>query len=79
MLPARSTCATTSQSVEVLRQRADLRESYGAVKLALAADPSMDIDTYLARKSAVLQDVLACADLTAAELAEIRRLNDPEG
>lgn len=63
----------------MLRARPDLRERYGAVKLALAADPTMDIDTYLARKSAVLQEVLACSDLTAEELATIRRLNDPEG
>lgn len=64
---------------EVLRARPDLRERYGAVKLALAADPTMDIDTFLARKSAVLQEVLVCSDLTAEEFATIRRLNDPEG
>ncbi|NYD43144.1 GrpB family protein [Nocardioides panaciterrulae] len=61
---------------EVLRARADLREEYAAVKLALAADPDMDIDTYLAGKSTVLQRVLAVADLTAEERLQIRRLND---
>ena len=62
---------------DVLRRRADLREEYAAVKLALAADPDMDIDTYIARKSGVLQKVLAMADLTEEERREILRLNDP--
>ena len=42
----------------------DVREEYGAVKTALAADSDMDIETYVARKSAVLQKVLAVSDLT---------------
>ncbi|HYF71172.1 MAG TPA: GrpB family protein [Nocardioides sp.] len=62
---------------DVLRQRADLRDEYGAVKLALAADPAMDIDTYLARKSPVLQQVLAASGLTDEERRRILRLNDP--
>lgn len=62
----------------VLRARPDLRDRYGAVKLALAADPSMDIDRYLAGKTALLQEVLACSDLDADDLATIRRLNDPD-
>ncbi|MCM3515238.1 GrpB family protein [Nocardioides sp. P86] len=62
---------------DVLRRREDLREAYAAVKLALAADPAMDIDTYVARKSAVLQAVLAVADLTTEERRRILRLNDP--
>lgn len=46
------------------------------MKRALAADPGMDIDTYLAGKSAVLQQVLeASGELSEAELAAIRRLN----
>lgn len=62
---------------DVLRRRADLREAYDAVKRALAADPDMDIDTYIAGKSAVLQEVLeASGEFSAAELAAIRRLND---
>jgi GrpB-like predicted nucleotidyltransferase (UPF0157 family) len=62
---------------DILRRRADLREAYDAVKRALAADPEMDIDTYIAGKSAVLQVVLeASGEFTAAELAAIRRLND---
>ena len=61
---------------DVLRSRDDLREAYAAVKRALAADPAMDIDTYLAGKSAVLQQVLeASGELTQAELDAIRRLN----
>ncbi|CAI9416127.1 GrpB family protein [Nocardioides sp. T2.26MG-1] len=62
---------------DVLRARPDLRDEYGAVKLALASDPAMDIDTYIARKSPVLQKVLAASDLTDEERLEILRLNDP--
>jgi GrpB-like predicted nucleotidyltransferase (UPF0157 family) len=61
----------------VLRARADLRDEYGAVKLSLAADPTMDIDTYTARKSGVLQKVLAAAQLSAEERRQILELNDP--
>ncbi|WP_307853909.1 GrpB family protein [Nocardioides palaemonis] len=65
---------------DVLRRDPDLREAYGSVKRALAADPDMDIDTYLAGKSAVLQQVLeASGAFSEAELAAIRRLNDPIG
>lgn len=64
---------------DVLRVRPELREEYAAVKTALAADPAMDIDTYVARKSAVLQKVLAESDLTDDELRRIHRLNDPAG
>ena len=47
------------------------------MKVALAADPEMDIDTYIAGKSAVLQEVLEVSgELTAEELAEIHRLNE---
>ena len=63
---------------DVLRRRDDLRDEYAAVKVGLAADPNMDIDTYIARKSAVLQKVLAESDLTDEELRRIRQLNDPE-
>lgn len=61
----------------VLRARADLRDEYGAVKLSLAADPAIDMATYIARKSAVLQKVLAASDLTESERLAILRLNDP--
>jgi GrpB-like predicted nucleotidyltransferase (UPF0157 family) len=61
---------------DVLRARADLREAYAAAKLALAADPGMDIDTYIAGKSAVLQQVLEASDrFSDEELLPIRRLN----
>lgn len=60
---------------DVLRRDASLRERYAAVKNALAEDPDMDIDTYIARKSAVLQEVLAASDLTADEKAQIFALN----
>ncbi|WP_240938137.1 GrpB family protein [Nocardioides sp. JQ2195] len=63
---------------DVLRRRADLRDAYAAVKRQLADHPDMDIETYTARKSLVLQEVLAESDLTAEELREIHRLNDPD-
>lgn len=64
---------------DVLRRRADLREAYDSVKRALSSDPGMDIDTYIAGKSAVLQEVLeASGELSAEELAAIRRLNDAD-
>lgn len=63
---------------DVLRRRPDLRDEYAAVKLALGADPTMDIDTYLARKSPVLQRILAAAGFSDAERAEILGLNDPQ-
>ncbi len=62
---------------QVLRSRADLRDAYAAVKLDLAAQPDLDITTYIARKSAVLQQVLAASDLTEAERHQIWVLNDP--
>ena len=64
---------------DVLRSRPDLRDEYAAVKVALADDPDMDIDTYIAGKSAVLQEVLAASDLTDDERQQVLRLNDPDG
>ena len=62
---------------DVLRTRGDLRDAYADVKRALAADPEMDIDTYIAGKSAVLQQVLeASGEFSDGELAAIRLLND---
>jgi GrpB-like predicted nucleotidyltransferase (UPF0157 family) len=51
----------------VLRSHPELRDEYGAVKTALASDPDMDIDTYIARKSAILQKILAASDLMPKE------------
>lgn len=63
---------------DVLRTHRDLRDAYAEVKRALAADPDRDIDTYIARKSAVLQRVLAVSgEFTDAELHAIHLLNDP--
>lgn len=65
---------------DVLRRDRGLREAYAAVKLALAADPDMGTEAYLAGKTAVLQQVLeASGQLSEDELAAVRRLNDPEG
>ena len=62
---------------DVLRARDDLRDAYSEVKIALAGDPGMDIDTYIAGKSAVVQRVLeASGEFSEHELAAIRRLND---
>lgn len=59
----------------VLRRRSDLRDRYGAVKVELSSDPDMDIVSYLAGKSRVLQDVLMLSDLSEDEKAMILRLN----
>ncbi|MGV8912136.1 MAG: GrpB family protein [Rhodoglobus sp.] len=58
-----------------LRADPGLRDRYGAVKLQLASDSTMDIYRYIAGKSAVLQDVLAASDLTADEKQQIYELN----
>lgn len=60
---------------DVLRSVPHLRDRYGAVKLQLAQDPDMDIPTYLAGKSAVLQEVLSASDLSATEKRLIYELN----
>lgn len=62
---------------DILRKRRDLRDEYAAVKLGLAAEPDMDIEAYVAGKSAVLQKVLAESDMTTEERLQILRLNDP--
>ncbi|WP_109208620.1 MULTISPECIES: GrpB family protein [Microbacterium] len=60
---------------KILRERDDLRDRYGAVKTQLAREPSMDIETYLALKSPILQEVLALSELTDAEKQAILALN----
>lgn len=61
---------------DVLRRRDDLRDRYAAVKGALAADPDMDINTYIEGKTDVLQLVLAESPLlTPAERRQIETLN----
>jgi GrpB-like predicted nucleotidyltransferase (UPF0157 family) len=62
---------------EILRSRGDLRQEYAKVKLDLAAEPYMDVTTYIARKSAVLQKVLEGSDLTEDERRQILRQNRP--
>ena len=62
---------------DVLRSRDDLRDAYASVKLALSVEPGIDIDTYIAGKSAVLQQVLEVSgEFTDDELAAIHRLNE---
>jgi GrpB-like predicted nucleotidyltransferase (UPF0157 family) len=61
---------------DILRTHPDLRDQYAAVKLTLAAEPTMDIDTYIDGKSAILQQVLALAsDITPKERASILGVN----
>ncbi|MDP4331824.1 GrpB family protein [Curtobacterium sp. A7_M15] len=55
---------------DVLRADEALRDEYAAVERRAAAE-ALDIDDYLARKSAVLDGVLRAAGLTAAERASI--------
>jgi GrpB-like predicted nucleotidyltransferase (UPF0157 family) len=63
---------------DVLRRDGDLRAAYDSVKRALADDPDMDMDAYLAGKSAVVHQVLrASGEFTEEELLAIHRLNDP--
>lgn len=65
---------------DTLKARDDLRDAYAEVKLALANDPDVDIDAYIARKSSVVSRVLeASGEFSASELDAIRWLNDPEG
>ncbi len=62
---------------DVLRTHPGLRAAYADFKRALAADPEIDIETYIAGKSAVLQQVLEeSGAFTAEELEAIRRLNE---
>ncbi len=61
---------------QVLRQRADLRDRYAAVKRQLTADDDIAIDEYVAGKSAILQEILELAELTESERAQILRLNN---
>lgn len=61
---------------DVLRARDDLRDEYASVKRRLAAEPDVDVDTYSARKSDVLQRILAESPLvTDEERSQIHRLN----
>jgi GrpB-like predicted nucleotidyltransferase (UPF0157 family) len=60
---------------DLLRRRPDLRDQYGAIKLALATDPTIDIDAYLARKSPILQVILTEVGFTPTELAQILGIN----
>lgn len=62
---------------DVLRSNAELRDAYGAVKLGLAAE-GVDIGTYVAGKSQILQRVLRAAPegtFSEAELKEILDIN----
>ena len=62
---------------DTLRAHDELRDAYASAKRALAAEPGMDIDTYVAGKSAVLQQVLKVSgEFTAEELLAIHRLNE---
>ena len=87
--PTREQMATQVRYLEAevtdLRRRLDdvpgqsrgLESRLADAQRSLAAQPDMDIDTYIAGKSAVLQQVLeASGALSDEELAAIRRLNE---
>jgi GrpB-like predicted nucleotidyltransferase (UPF0157 family) len=59
---------------DVLRNDADLRDAYSAVKRRLA-DATDDIDMYLDGKSEVVRRILGRAGLTVSELDEIEGKN----
>ncbi|MDP2289912.1 MAG: GrpB family protein [Actinomycetota bacterium] len=59
---------------DVLRARPDLRDRYGAVKLALA-DSTDDIDVYIDGKTEILQEVLQVAGIGGDELSSIEAAN----
>lgn len=60
---------------DVLRTNPELRERYGAAKIELSRDSDIDMATYIAKKSDVLQDVLIASGLSADERALILALN----
>jgi GrpB-like predicted nucleotidyltransferase (UPF0157 family) len=60
---------------DLLREDAELREEYGATKLALSQREFDNIDGYLAGKNEVLRKILARAGLSDAERADIAAVN----
>lgn len=62
---------------DVLRRNADLRLRYGQLKVELASRDLADMDTYVAAKTPVLQEVLrSSGQFTPDELAAIAALNE---
>lgn len=62
---------------EVLRDDAELRRRYGELKVELASRDIVDMDTYVAAKTPVLQEVLgASGRFSTDELAAIAALNE---
>jgi GrpB-like predicted nucleotidyltransferase (UPF0157 family) len=59
---------------DVLRNDADLRDEYAAIKLHMAGSTT-DIDVYLDGKTAVVRRILQRAGLSSAELDEIEGIN----
>ena len=59
---------------EVLRTRPDLRDEYGAVKLALA-NQTDDIDVYIDGKTDVVLKILGEAGFPPHEMRELERIN----
>lgn len=61
---------------DVLRADPQLRDEYGAIKLAIAADTSIDIFDYLRDKTPILSKILArVPSITDEERAEIASAN----
>lgn len=59
---------------DVLRARPDLRDEYGAVKLALA-NHTDDIDVYIDGKTDVVLKILSEVGFPAHEMSELERIN----
>ncbi|MCL2594252.1 MAG: GrpB family protein [Promicromonosporaceae bacterium] len=62
---------------DTLRANPQLAVRYAAIKKSLAADPTIDIDAYLAGKSAILQEILEAGGITEAERTTILAVNNP--
>lgn len=60
---------------DTLRARDDLRDAYGAVKLALAERELDDIEDYIDAKNEILQQVLAAAGISTDDLDRILTVN----
>jgi GrpB-like predicted nucleotidyltransferase (UPF0157 family) len=59
---------------DTLRNDHDLRDRYGAVKLALA-DRTDDIDVYIDGKTDIVLEILRRGGITPLELEELERIN----
>ncbi len=64
---------------DTLRARADLREAYGAVKLALAERDLDGIEDYIDGKNDIVQRILAASGVSTDDLGRILTINQKSG